>query len=349
MTAAELLGSVLPDERSAAFVTSAVSLRYLCGIEISGAVAIISRETRFLFVGTNGVSAEGFTVVRLRKLSQILDVLVKYGIKRLYVESDKMTVSEFEMFRNSLHYADFIANSELSEAILKLRTVKSEGEIALVKKAQAACDKAYHRLLTTVRKGMTERQIAAQMTYLLLEFGADEAAFPVKALSGENSGAAGALPGERQIREGDFLLLEFGAKVGGYCAEMARTVAVGRVSSKQEDAYNAVSCAVFDGLKTLRADINSNVPDSVAKATLNAWNADKYARGNFAHGIGLEISEPPFLGENGSTMLKAGMTLAAGCDVRAPGKYGIKIIDTCALTHDGCVNFTAATREMVHI
>ena len=130
---------------------------------------------------------------------------------------------------------------------------------------------------------------------------------------------------------------------------MARTVAVGRVSSKQEDAYNAVSCAVFDGLKTLRAEINSNVPDSVARATLNAWNIDKYARGSFAHGIGLEISEPPFLGENSSTMLKAGMTLAAGCDVRAPGKFGVKIIDTCALTHDGCVNFTSATREMIHI
>lgn len=349
MNAAELLGSVLPDERTAAFVTSAISLRYLCGIEISGAAAIISREARFLFVGTDGVFAEGFTVIRLRNLGQILDILVKYGIKRLFIENDKMTVCEFNMFKNALHYADFIANSELSDAILKLRTIKNENEIALVKKAQSACDKAYHRLLTTVRKGMTERQIAAQMTYLLLEFGADEAAFPVRALSGENTGAAGALSGERQIREGDFLTLEFGAKVGGYCAEMARTVAVGRVSSKQEDAYNAVSCAVFDGLKTLRAEINSNVPDSVAKATLNAWNIDKYARGSFAHGIGLEISEPPFLGENSSTMLKAGMTLAAGCDVRAPGKFGVKIIDTCALTHDGCVNFTAATREMIHI
>lgn len=349
MNAAELLGSVLPDERSAAFVTSAISLRYLCKTEISGAIAVISREARFLFVGTDGVSADGFTVIRLKKLGQILDILVKYGIKRLFIENDKMTVSEFNMFKNALHYADFIVNSELSDAILRLRTIKSESEIALVKKAQNACDKAYHRLLTTIRKGMTERQIAAQMTYLLLEFGADEAAFPVRALSGENTALAGALAGERQIREGDFLMLEFGAKVGGYCAEMARTVAVGRVSSKQEDAYNAVSCAVFDGLKTLRAEISSNVPDSVAKATLNAWNVDKYARGSFAHGIGLEISEPPFLGENGSTTLKAGMTLAAGCDVRAAGKYGIKIIDTCALTHDGCINFTAATREMIHI
>ena len=74
MNAAELLGSVLPDERTAAFVTSAISLRYLCGTEISGAIAIISREMRFLFVGTDGVSADGFTVIRLKKLSQILDI-----------------------------------------------------------------------------------------------------------------------------------------------------------------------------------------------------------------------------------------------------------------------------------
>lgn len=350
MTAAEQLGSFLPDERSAALVTSAESIRYLCGTEISGAIAFVSKETRFLFVGKGVlVSANGFVVFTLSSLKQILDILVKFGIKRLYIENDKMTVAELDLLKNALHYAEFITTGELSAALLKMRSVKSESETARVKKAQNVCDKAYQRLLTTVRKGMTERQIAAYLNYFLVEFGADEPAFSARALSGENSAAANARPSSRQIREGDFLLLEFGARVGGYCAKMARTVAVGAISSRQEDAYNAVSCAVFDGLKTLRAEISSNVPDSVARATLNAWNVEKYSRGGFAHGIGIDVSEPPFLSEKGGATLKEGMTLAVGCDIRLPERFGVKITDTCALTADGCENFTSATRELVHI
>lgn len=350
MTAAEQLGSFLPDDRSAALVTSAESLRYLCGAEISGAIALISKETRYLFVGKGVfVSAEGFIVFSLSNLKQILDILIKYGIKRLYIENDKITVAELDLLKNTLHYADFITNGELTAALLKMRSIKNENEIKCVKKAQIVCDKAYQRLLMTVRKGMTERQIAAYLNYFLVEFGADEPAFSARALSGENSANAKARSSSRQIREGDFLLLEFGARVGGYCAKMARTVAVGEISSKQNDAYNAVSCAVFDGLKTLRAEISSNVPDSVARATLNAWNVEKFARGSFAHGIGIDVSEPPFLGENSGAMLKEGMTLAVGCDIRVPERFGVKITDTCALTADGCVNFTAATRDLVHI
>lgn len=350
MTAAEQLASFLPDERSAAFVTSAESIRYLCGSEISGAIALISKEARFLFVGKGVlVSANGFVVFTLSSLKQILDILVKFGIKRLYIENDKMTVAELDLMKNMLHYADFITTGELTSALLKMRSIKSESEIACVKKAQNVCDKAYQRLLMTVRKGMTERQISAYLNYFLVEFGADEPAFSARALSGENSASPHARPSSRQIREGDFLLMEFGARVGGYCAKMARTVAVGKISAKQEDAYNAVSCAVFDGLKTLRAEISSNVPDSVARATLNAWNVEKYSRGGFAHGIGIDVSEPPFLEENGGAMLKEGMTLAVGCDIRLPERFGVKITDTCVLTGDGCVNFTAATRDLVHI
>lgn len=349
MTAAEQLASFLPDERSAAFIMSSESIRYLCGMEISGAIAIVSKEVRFLFVGKGVlVSANGFVVFTLSSLKQILDILVKYGIKKLYIENDKMTVAELDLMKNMLHYADFITSGELTAALLKMRSVKNENEIACVKKAANVCDKAYQRLLMTVRKGMTERQISAYLNYFLVEFGADEPAFSARALSGENSANAKQHPSSRQIREGDFLLMEFGARVGGYCAKMARTVAVGAISSKQEDAYNAVSCAVFDGLKTLRAEISSNVPDSVAGATLNAWNVDKYSRGGFAHGIGIDVSEPPFPKESGA-MLKAGMTLAVGCDIRLPDRFGVKITDTCALTADGCENFIAATRELVHI
>lgn len=350
MTAAEQLASFLPDERSAAFVTSAESIRYLCGSEIGSAIALISKEARFLFVGKGVlVSANGFVVFTLSSLKQILDILVKFGIKRLYIENDKMTVAELDLMKNMLHYADFITTGELTSALLKMRSIKSESEIACVKKAQIVCDKAYQRLLMTVRKGMTERQISAYLNYFLVEFGADEPAFSARALSGENSALPHARPSSRQICEGDFLLMEFGARVGGYCAKMARTVAVGKISAKQEDAYNAVSCAVFDGLKTLRAEISSNVPDSVARATLNAWNVEKYSRGGFAHGIGIDVSEPPFLEENGGAMLKEGMTLAVGCDIRLPERFGVKITDTCVLTGDGCVNFTAATRDLVHI
>lgn len=343
----------LPAENSAVLVISPVSLRYLCGFEVESGIILASKEARIMFVPQRDVEAlkahrSGLEITALTSNGQMLDIIVKYGIKRVYVESDKMTVAEYNVFKEQLHYARIETSNALDNALSELRSVKTDRELAFIENAQKICDKAYDRLLGSLRKGMSERQIASMLGYYLMKFGS-EGNMPITVLSGENTADFNLKPGDRQLVDGDMLIMEFGARYGGYCAKMCRTCAVGKIDTKRENAYNAVSCAIQDGLRALRAGVGSKVADSVAKATLNAWGMDGYCSTTFAHGIGLEPVEPPFLGRGGSVSLKADTALFTKVGVTVAGRYGVKIGDMAVLTDIGCTNLTKATKSLVHI
>ena len=354
MSGAQTLVEWLPDERSAALITSPLSLRYLCKTPVENGLILAAKEERFLLVSEREYPSLAEKVADLkvqpfRGGKQLLELLVKYGIKRIFIEADKMTVSEYRLFKEQLHYAELDVSEELSDQLLRMRSVKTDSEIIAVGNAQRICDKAYERLLGTARKGMTERQIASLLDFYLVDFGSGPLPFSAMVRSGENTALPHPKPTDRPIREGDFLILEFSASYDGYCARMCRTTAVGEISTRMDNAYNAVSCAISDGLRALRAGIGGKVADSVAKATLNAWNVDQYCSVNFAHGIGLEPVEPPYLGQNSSSILKANTVLSVSCGVSIAGKFGIKIGDMASLTEEGCVDFTAATKSLLHI
>ncbi|MGN1110932.1 MAG: M24 family metallopeptidase [Oscillospiraceae bacterium] len=366
MSAVTTLAEWLPDERHAALITSPLSLRYLCGFPIDNGVLFVTKEESFLFLRGNVLKSlppmllekllerfpkktTDFTVKELKTEKQLLDLMIKYGAKYLYIESDRMPVADFNMYKEQLHYAEFDTTDALPNELLRLRSVKTETELDAIEAAQKICDKAYERLLSNIRGGMTERQIAALLEFYLTDYGSSGAPFPTSVLSGENTAKQYLKPSDRTIREGDFVILEFGATFGGYCAKMCRTIAVGEIPLNRDNAYNAVSCAIADGLRSLRAGIGGKVADSVARSTLAAWDADKYCSSDFAHGIGLEVVEPPLVSQNSSALLRANTVLAVHSAIIVGGKFGVKIGDMAILTEDGCIDCTKATKSLVHL
>lgn len=354
MSRVETLVGLLPDERTAALITSPLSLRYLCGFSIENGIIIAAKEESVLFVPERTFSAlngrvNGFKPVKLVNGQQLLDMLIKYGIKSIMIEADKMTVSEWKVFKEQLHYAEIVDSEELSEWITGMRSVKSPEEIASITKAQSFCDKAFERLIGSVRKGMTERQIATLIDLYLAEAGSEGSPFRTLVLSGENSFKNRSKPSDKKIGDGEFVIMEFGATVDGYCAKMCRTVGVGSVDDRMDEAYRAVFCAISDGVKALRSGIGGKVADSVVRSTLNSWGFDKYCTGGFAHGIGLEDREPPYIGRSRSAILKENTVLAVSCDIRLPGKYGIRIGDMTVIEENGCSVLTKGTRSLVFI
>lgn len=366
MSAIELLEQWLPDERSAALITSQVSLRYLCGFPIDNGVLLVTKEETFLYLRCSMLKnlppvlleklmervpkrTSDFSVRELKSEKQLLDMLIKYGAKKLFVESDKLSVADYNFYKEQLHYADFVVSDALPCELLRLRSVKSDAEMEAISKAQKICDMAYERLLGNMRKGMTERQTAALLEFYLTDFGSEGVPFPTVVLSGENTAKQYLKPTDRAIREGDFIILEFGAIYDGYCAGMCRTIAAGEIAANRENAYNAVSCAISDGLRALRAGIGGKVADSVMRSTLAAWDADKYCSLEFAHGVGLEAVEPPIVSQNSNTLLKEGTALQVHCAISVGGKYGVKIGDIARLTADGCEDYTEATKSLIHI
>lgn len=353
------LVKMLPSEGTAVLVTSPLSMKYLMGLPVESGLLLASRELRQLFLTKreyelvkkipNSDLDSGVAVSVLKDGAQLLDLLIKYGIKRVFIEAEKMTVSEYAIYKEQLHYAQIDTSSALDNAIAELRMIKSESELAAIAKAQKICDEVYDRILANVRKGMSERRIATMIEYFLADFGSEGESLPITVLSGERTANPNLRPSSREIVEGDMLIMEYGARFGGYCAKMTRTCAVGKIDPKLENAYNAVLCAMQDGLKALRAGVGSKVPDSVTMATLNAWGVDQYASTSFAHGIGLEPVEPPFLGRGAGVSLKANTALFTKCGIVIKGRYGIKLGDMAVLTDIGCTNLTSATKSLLHI
>lgn len=353
-SALKSLVEMLPSEGSAVLVTSPLSMKYLTGLPVESGLLLASKEFKTLFLTQrehelvkNKISDVPMAV--LTDGAQLLNLLIKYGIKRVYIEAEKMTVSEYAIYKEQLHYAALDTSGALDNALAELRSIKSESELAEIAKAQKICDRVYDRILGNVRKGMSERRIAMMIEYFLAEFGCEGDALPITVLSGERTAHPNLKPSSREIAEGDLLVMEFGARSGGYCAKMSRTCAVGKIDPKLENAYNAVSCAMLDGLKALRAGVGSKVPDSVAMATLNAWNIDQYSSTSFAHGIGLEPVEPPYLGRGSGVSLKANTVLYTKCGIILPGRFGVKLGDMAVLTDIGCNNLTSATKSLLHI
>ncbi len=341
-------------ENSAALITSDLSIRHLCGFRFRHGFIIAAKKENFIFVSQAEYEflkdkAESFTVNVYSDMKNVAELLKTLGIEKIYVESDNMTVREFNFYSEELCGIEIVTDDLLSRELAILRTIKSDSEIKAVRRAQTVCDKAYDKLLMNIRKGMSERQIATMLRCYLAEYGADEILPRMRVASGENSAKHFIKPTDRKISDGDFLLMDFGAKIGGYCSSMARTVIVGEITPKRENIYNAVYCAVEDGLKVLRNGIGAKLAESVCQATLSGWEIDKYAKADFGHGTGLEFYEPPYLELGSPSMLKTDMTLVCGCEVTAPNRYGVKIADSVIITDDGHINLTKATKNLVHV
>lgn len=351
---AELAG-ILSDEHTAALITSPVSMRYLCGWDCEDGFLLLTKSECFCIVSGLYFSqarelAQGCTVVRMDDVGgELLDMLFRYDIRYIAAEADHITAARLAAYRETLNYTEVHASQTLSEAISAMRMIKSGEETELVAAAQKIADRAFERALGRIRNGMTEKHVAAMLACSLYECGAEDTAGRIIAASGKNSACPCAIPTDRAISSGDFLVLDFGAKYGGYCARMARTLAVGQVSHAQEEAYNAVYCAGHDALKALRSGVNAKVADSVARSTLNAWGADKYFIHGLGSGVGMEPRELPELSQTSAATLRAGMIVSVGPAVYVAEKYGVRIKSMAEITEKGCNILSETTTNLIRI
>ncbi len=354
MTNIEKLVGKLTDEHHGALIISDVSRRYLCGFQSSAGIILITREASYLIIDSRyfDKARERVTdcdVILMDDVkAQLSDLMIKHDIRRLSVESERMTLSELEIYKSRLHFTEFDTTSMLSDAINAMRVIKTDDEIEKIKAAQRIAEKAYDRLTQSIRVGMTEKQVAAMLDYFMMGFGADGLSFDTIAASGINSASPHAVPTDKPLKKGEFLTLDFGAVVDGYHSDMTRTLCVGRPSSKMEEVYNSVLQANLDAIEAVRVDISGKVVDSVARSTLNAFGGyEPYFGHGLGHGVGLEIHEAPTMSKRSSSMLKKGMVVTVEPGVYISGEFGVRIEDMVLVTENGCENLTYTSKRLI--
>jgi Xaa-Pro aminopeptidase len=198
-----------------------------------------------------------------------------------------------------------------------------------------------------VKEGVTEQEIAALITYYHMKFGASKNSFDPIVASGANGSMPHAIPGEKQIRKGEFVTMDFGCIYGGYCSDMTRTVAVGQPSDEMVLVYETVAKAQLAGIETAHAGVIGADVHAAADEVIRKAGYGGYFGHGFGHSLGLEIHEDPGFRPACKEPIPAGAVVSAEPGIYLPGKFGVRIEDVIVLKEGGCEILTASPKQLI--
>ncbi len=228
-------------------------------------------------------------------------------------------------------------------------SVKRAYETDYIRKACEITDSAFENLLDTVKEGMTENELAAELEYLMRRYGASGTSFPTIVAFGKNSSVPHHETGTAKLKFGDIILIDFGCKVGGYCSDCTRTFLFGNDRQHQDfiNIYNIVLRAHMLVKEKLYSGITGCEADGIARYFLREKGIDKYFTHSLGHGIGINIHEFPYLSPKSSHVLKDGMIFSDEPGVYFEGNYGIRIEDTVTLQNGKAVSLTDSDKKLI--
>jgi len=280
--------------------------------------------------------APGFQVLMVEKgvshAALAAQLFQAHGIKQVRYEDDKVTVRGFERIKKDMPGFAF---SPLDGAPEKIRRLKDEGELALIEEACNISCRAFEALLPRIKPGLTEKQLQIMLDYAMLDMGADSLAFDTIVASGVNGSLPHAIPSDKKVEADEMITFDFGAKKGGYCADMTRTVSLGRPGAEMKRIYDTVllaqeTCEAMLAPGRVCSDI-----DAEARRIIDgAGYAGRFGHG-LGHGVGIDIHEEPRLSAPCGDLLEEGHVVTVEPGIYVPGLGGVRIENTCAITKDG--------------
>ncbi len=262
---------------------------------------------------------------------------------KIGVEPLSMRFYELELLQNAVPRATFTPSEG---AISGLRMLKSEEEIAAMQRAAEIAEAALNATLPLIKVGMTELELASELTAQLLRAGSDpETPFSPIVASGPNSAQGHATPGDRALSPGDSLVLDWGATHGGYMSDITRTFFVAETPEELNKIHTIVQQANAAGRAAVRPGLRCGSVDLAARSEIEAAGYGEYFIHRTGHGIGLEAHEPPFIRAGEETILERGMTFTVEPGVYLPGRGGVRVEDDMLVTEEGGLSLTTLPRE----
>ena len=233
------------------------------------------------------------------------------------------------------------------EMVQQLRAHKTADELQLLIAAQRTAEKALEETLPMIKPGVSERDIAAELTYRMMRNGALKNSFDTIAITGAHTSMPHGVPGGSLVCAGDFVTMDFGCIRDGYCSDMTRTVAVGFATDEMKNVYDTVLRAQLAGIAAARPSATGiEVHSAAAKVIADAGYGEYFGHG-FGHGVGLDIHESPNANLRNDQPLGEGAVISAEPGIYIPGRFGVRIEDVLYLTGDGNVDITKAPKELI--
>lgn len=229
----------------------------------------------------------------------------------------------------------------------KSNIVKSASEIESISKAAALGDRCFSHILGFIEPGMTDQQVADEIGRFLYAGGAEGLAFDTISVSGERSCLPHGEPTDKVIQKGEFLTMDFGAVIDGYCGDMTRTIAIGFVTDEMKRVYETVLEAQLAAIEFIKAGVACFDADKVARDIItNAGYGEYYPHG-LGHGVGILVHEAPTLNAKSTEILEKDMVITIEPGIYIPNKFGVRIEDLAIVTDFGIINKVESKKELI--
>jgi len=223
---------------------------------------------------------------------------------------------------------------DITKTVAKLRSIKSEEEVKIIRESINVAEKAMKKAIESLDKGITESEVAAEIDKVLRHNFSDRSFDPIVAF-GANAAYPHAKPGHRELKNGDFVIIDLGARLAGYCSDITRTFIYGKPSEKQKKIFNIVLEAQAEAIEYVKAGIEAKEVDKKAREILKNAGLSQYFNHGLGHGVGLEVHEIPYLNPTSKDILLEGMIVTIEPGVYIDGFGGVRIEDMILVTKDG--------------
>jgi Xaa-Pro dipeptidase len=267
--------------------------------------------------------------------------------RKVGVEPTRMRLLEYRFLKHAAPQARYL---HADECLAQLRMRKDTSELAAMRKAVDIAQRALQATLPSVRLGVTEKQIAAELTVQLLRAGS-EPEFPFAPIvsSGPNTANPHASPSDRPLQSGDLLVIDWGAIYGGYVSDLTRTFAIGPVDDEYARIARIVAEANAAGREIAGPEIAAEEEDRAARGVIERAGYGAYFIHRTGHGLGMEGHEPPYIRAGNSLLLLEGMTFTVEPGIYLPDRGGVRIEDNVVITVDGAESLSNLPRELISL
>ena len=331
-------------------LTNPLNIRYLTNIEAEGILLLTRKENIYI--------TDSRYIEYVHSILTLYDEIIVYNIQDI----SKEDYENFFMFCENVGFEEYdISYAQYKEYIRKYkinnfvetehiiekqRMIKDEEEIKNVEKACAITDECFKYILSYIKPGMTEKQIADEIEEYYKKR-TDGLSFETIVASGENTSKPHAVPTNRKIQKEDIITIDMGCKVNGYCSDMTRTFFVGKIPEGVKPIYDLVLKDQKQSMLQYKDGASTRMLTKMVENDFKLYGYELIH--SIGHGVGMEIHEAPYISHNSDTQLKENMVVTDEPGIYIPGKFGVRIEDTVQITKFGCISLTKSEKNYIII
>lgn len=331
-------------------VSTPKNIRYLANFTGSAGNIFITQDkayfiTDFRYTEQAKEQAQGFEVIihKLGIYHEVNEIIKREGLKTVGIEANQMNVSTYSKISEEFDTL-LVQTSGLVE---KIREVKDEEEIAIMKKACEITDDAFEHILTFIKPGITERQVANELDRFLKEKGSTGMSFETIIASGVRSSMPHGVASDKVIEDGDVVTLDFGCYYEGYSSDMTRTIAIGSIDPKLKEIYDIVLAAHEAVIKYTKAGMTGKEVDDIARNYISEHGYGENFGHTTGHGLGLDVHEGPAVAGRNNEPLVVNNVITNEPGIYVEGLGGVRIEDDLVVKEDGVISLNRSPKQLI--